>query len=283
MKKIVKGLISVLIIIDVVIFFLLFATYFNWMNPPDKSNEQYMQLDYPPTEHGVKIYFSDNWTLRGLLCTVDLYLNYTGTLAEEVSIDVYAMGCKYADGEGIDHVSIRFSGASDYVESGQVIRTGSPLFNPMLINQSLLRSYSDTTTGVGSEETGFIPQSEYGILRKPPSVLGTIVYNVHGSYYPSLTLWFNNGSSVSAEYPYYNHRIYVVGSDVVLQEKETIKGNTMTFYGIILGVLNIPALGAFIFKQFIHKNKTSNGDQSQSQRSKKWHQRTFKKKRKKKH
>lgn len=261
MNKKTKLGIAILVLLNIALFFHLFAVYLDLpiplINPTNSTQEQFMELSYPPSENGVKVYYSEypiNWTLRGLLCTVDLYLDYKTPLAEGTSISVYAIGCKYFDGIEIDHAEVIFAGAE----------ANGPANAELSFNPTIIYQLNVTKSGIVNS-TSNLPQSMYWMLPKPSSALGTIDYAVAGSYYPSLTLWFRNGSSVSAGYSLYlNHRIYVLGTDVVQQMEYNRKNNAMTFDGIMLGVFDVPTLIGLVVKEINDKNKKPNTDQSQA-------------------
>lgn len=160
------------------------------MNPPEKTSTRYMALYYPPSNFDAPAQtFDENFTMHDVSFSVDLYLKYEGTLAEGIPVDLAAIGALYPDGQGtIDYVAVGFGGSNHYQAQDNAV----PRFRPQLHNASALSVYSEAP------------------------ILGTVSWSTQGSYYPSVSIFFKNGSApIVVDFQDDTHKLYIESYTVI--------------------------------------------------------------------
>jgi hypothetical protein len=197
--------------------FLDWKTDFLGINPPDKLHQpKVMHLEYPPASISGSIIINyPNNTVKGLpMVSVDVAIQYSGTLIEQTPVNIGANGYVYADGIG------KIAGLN--------VPELNIDFDTVLILGFEGANFNDTNTNVQHLPFGQIyinlrndenaTKIHYSVPKsdQPLEVLQTLKWDVQGDYSPYTTILFSNGTSVTTLYPQY--KIHVSGSEVVAQE-----------------------------------------------------------------
>jgi hypothetical protein len=197
------------------------------MNPPEQVTSKYTAIYYPPLLlDAPMLEFDENFTMHGVSFSIDVYLRYSGTLAEGTPVDIAAKGCLYPDGQqDISYVTVGFEGSNHYNAQDNAV----PRFRPQLTVEDTMTVFVDAP------------------------MLGTITWNTQGTYYPSIVIHFNNGSTPIIEnYRDDTHKVFVESYNVIRNQN-----NDRIILAVeIVGVFFAIEGGLGFIVRFLRKNRS---------------------------
>lgn len=231
-KKIIEF--SIIVIIFVFVSIITLANIFDQkidafnINPTEKFQNPTMHLVYPNTNPLVgSLIEKGAGPIDEPIVSLDICLNYTGTLVEGKKVDVSAVGFVYREGQKIlvNNTDIM------YPDGGHV-----------LMNYSAIVGFEGASVYDTSDITYLSPQGEFPLNLQednssivktanqkggPWPVYQFIKWNLPGDYYPFIILRFRDGSFNVIRYT--DFKVPIGDLNIIQQEKNTRINTSLTF------------------------------------------------------
>ena len=221
---IISFLIAVIVIIVIIVYANIADLKIDFLNinPSDEMYRKSIVFDYPPTgPSGPMITYGANGTwLTGPSFTIEIFLEYSGNLAEGLPVELMVIGSLYPPGaQTIASVDVGFVGSLYYSAEGPALSNVPPIIRVNLQNTST-----------------------YGLII-PSDVMPskTITWDVQGDYSPFITIISRNGSKPNTVI-YQDYKIHVSPFVVVQQEKYSRINTTLSTALFIFAVVESLAL-----------------------------------------
>ncbi|WP_424733125.1 hypothetical protein [Methanoregula sp.] len=200
------------------------------------------------------------------LLSVDICLQYNGTLAEGTKVNVSAVGFLYPDGQKVNIPSIFVAGSQN---KENIVNNpvwvgfeGASLYNES--NANFLTPNGEAPVALEAVDASMLRIPRWSDSGSLWPYYQSITWDIQGDYHPYLIVLFNNGTDTS-EY-YSDYTVHVSGSDVIQQENYA---RISTWLAVILFfftvIASLPILWGLTPKKF--KEKLAVFDETQKAQS----------------
>lgn len=226
-----------------------YKTEFLNLNPPDPLNNKTIFFAYPDLGEETRIAVLNNSPFTyPVTLGYNISLQYRGTLAQGTPVNVSIVGIVH-NKDPFWVVTLGFENAIP--DNGEIV-----MYNP-----------------VYATATAEYPPQQYLKYNPSPAVypneesLETISWNEPGDYSPFITVNYINGTSTTIAYPL--HKIHIVSSDIVEQEKYSdsvlwLSITLMAFTLVTSIQLLIPLIPKKLLNRIISKYKSSKTEDDNS-------------------